>query len=224
MILFKCPACQKALKSLDEGAGSRISCPQCGQQMLVPAPVQPAALPAATNKSMLGQLAPSSAPRPASISKTPPAYTPSGNLVLLGHRKDADLERRSGERPDGKPARSWPGTLCGSLALALTVTAMPAAVIHHLLLGACLAAFGIALALLAAWKSLFRKGFGLATVAVMLGGSVLFSIVMLAGGPTALLQPVKDRLFAVSRQVVHRPRNGARCLLSPRMPRMPRRI
>ncbi len=194
MIRFQCPACQKVLKVVDGGAGRKINCPKCGQRMLVPAPAQPTA----ANKTMLGQLTPS-------VSSTVPGPTPSAsvesdNLVLLGLRKDAELEGRSGEQSGHKPARSWSGTLCALLALILAVAATPATVIHHPLLGAGLAAFGIVLALFAVFKSLFRRGLGLAAAALMVGGSVLFSIMALAGGPMGLLRPVTDRLVALHPQ------------------------
>lgn len=40
MIRFACPACQKVLKTSDEGVGRKTSCPRCGQRMLIPPRVQ----------------------------------------------------------------------------------------------------------------------------------------------------------------------------------------
>jgi DNA-directed RNA polymerase subunit M/transcription elongation factor TFIIS len=63
MIRFSCPTCQKALKCPDQGAGKKVSCPRCGQRLLIPPPVQ------AQNKTVLGKLVPDSAPS----SSIPPA-------------------------------------------------------------------------------------------------------------------------------------------------------
>ncbi|HEY7157041.1 MAG TPA: hypothetical protein VH575_23935, partial [Gemmataceae bacterium] len=188
MIRFSCPACHKVLKAPDHGGGRKINCPKCGQRMLIPMPAKPAA----ANPTVLGQLTSSPLPGP-----VPSTCTEADSLVLLGLRKDAELEGKS-EEQSAKPTRSWAGTLCAFLALTLAVAAMPVAVIHHPLPGVGLAASGIVLALVAVFKSLFRRGLGLAAVALMVGGSVLFSIVFLAGGPEGLLRPVKDRLAALS--------------------------
>jgi DNA-directed RNA polymerase subunit RPC12/RpoP len=191
MIRFKCPACQKILKVPDEGAGRKINCPKCGQRMLIPAPKRPAT----TNKTMLAQLAPSPAPVP-----TTPSHVETDSLVLLGLRKDSEPKGSSKEQRGYKPTRSWAGTLCALVALALTTAATPVAVLRHPLIGAGLAAFAVLLALFAVFKSMFRKGLGLASIALMLGGAVLFGIVALSGGPALLLKPVKDRLAALSQR------------------------
>lgn len=191
MIRFKCPACQKILKAPDEGAGRKINCPKCGQRMLIPALERPAT----TTKTMLGQFAPSPAPIP-----TAPSLVETDSLVLLGLRKDAELKGSSKEQRGYKPARSWVGTLCALAALALTLAATPVAILRHPLIGAGLAAFAVVLALFAVFKSLFRKGLGIASIALMLGGAVLFGIVALSGGSAVLLKPVKDRLAALSQQ------------------------
>lgn len=187
MTRFKCPTCHIVLKVIDAAAGHKTTCPACGQLMLVPTPVKPAA----NNPTVLGQFTPSPLPVPATS-----ARVESDSLVLLGLRKDAELEGRNGQ-PDYKPARSWAGTLCAVLALTLAVAATPLSVIHHPLLGAGLASFGIVLALFAIFKSLFRRGFGLAAIALMVGGSALSSIIILAGGPSGLIEPVKDRLASL---------------------------
>ncbi|MGH7169213.1 MAG: HEAT repeat domain-containing protein [Gemmataceae bacterium] len=90
--------------------------------------------------------------------------------------------------------RSWAGTVFALLALMLALAAMPASVIHHPLLGAGLATLGLTLALFAVLTCLFRRGIGLALIALLVGGTALFSVVALAGGAANLLQPVKDRL------------------------------
>ena len=41
-ILFKCPKCQNKLTVVDEKAGSKLPCPQCGQRLQVPIPQVPA--------------------------------------------------------------------------------------------------------------------------------------------------------------------------------------
>jgi DNA-directed RNA polymerase subunit RPC12/RpoP len=51
MIYFRCPTCQTNLQHLY--AGEKVSCPQCGQRILVPAPLP--SLPAANNPTVLGE-------------------------------------------------------------------------------------------------------------------------------------------------------------------------
>lgn len=191
MIRFKCPRCQKVLKVVAEGAGRKIDCPKCGQAMLIPTPTTPAP----ASKTVLGQLV--AAPLSGSAASV---QADTDNLVLLGLRKDADLEGKSENHSHSKAERSRAGTLFAVFALILAFAAMPTAVIHHPLLGAGLATFGLCLALLAVFKLMFRRGLGLAAVALMVGGSVLFSIVVLAGGLTGLLRPVKERLAALRPQ------------------------
>jgi hypothetical protein len=50
MIRFKCPSCLKTLKAPDHGAGRKVSCPRCDQQMLIPSvpAVPPPAKPTVT--------------------------------------------------------------------------------------------------------------------------------------------------------------------------------
>lgn len=58
MIRFACPTCQKALKAPDNGVGRKVSCPRCGQWLLVPPPVQ------LLNQTVLGQPMPDPATPP----------------------------------------------------------------------------------------------------------------------------------------------------------------
>jgi DNA-directed RNA polymerase subunit RPC12/RpoP len=51
MIRFTCPTCQKALKTPDDAVNRKASCPRCGQRLLVPDPVKPAA----NNKTVVGE-------------------------------------------------------------------------------------------------------------------------------------------------------------------------
>jgi predicted Zn finger-like uncharacterized protein len=51
MIRFTCPTCQKVLKAPDESVKRKVSCPRCGQRLLVPDPVKPAA----SNKTVVGE-------------------------------------------------------------------------------------------------------------------------------------------------------------------------
>jgi hypothetical protein len=55
MIHLTYPTCKKVLKVPDEEGGRKVSCPKCGQRMLIP---QPEKL-AAGNRSVLGELTPS---------------------------------------------------------------------------------------------------------------------------------------------------------------------
>ena len=199
MIRFSCPRCKKILKVVEEGAGRPISCPKCGQRMLIPTSAKPAPI----NATLPPQLTsiPVSGP-------TSSVDAESDNLMVLGLRQDAESEGRGVQELIANPTRSWAGISCAFLALTLALAAMPVAVIHHLLLGAGLAAFGIVLALLAVFNSLFRRGLGLAMVALMVGASVLFSIVVLAGGPTALLHPTKEGMASLRAQELQGQKDG----------------
>lgn len=70
MIRFTCPTCKSVLQSPGHTAGSKVACSKCGQRLLVPNPVQPAA----GNKTVLGALLPDSAgpPVPAAAPFSPP--------------------------------------------------------------------------------------------------------------------------------------------------------
>jgi DNA-directed RNA polymerase subunit RPC12/RpoP len=69
MIRFSCPSCQKALKAPEEGAGRKISCPNCGQRLLIPSPPSPPVH--AQDKTILGAPLPDWA-NPSSISPVEP--------------------------------------------------------------------------------------------------------------------------------------------------------
>ncbi|MHB1423154.1 MAG: TFIIB-type zinc ribbon-containing protein [Gemmataceae bacterium] len=56
MIRFFCPACKSVLQAPPVQAGEKVVCPKCGQRMLIPNPVKPAA----SNKTVLGSLLPES--------------------------------------------------------------------------------------------------------------------------------------------------------------------
>jgi len=56
MICFSCPTCKFVLQSPAQDAGNKIECPKCGQRLLIPNPAKPAA----SNKTVLGSLLPSS--------------------------------------------------------------------------------------------------------------------------------------------------------------------
>ncbi len=172
MIRFTCPACRKILKVSDEGSGRKISCPKCGQRMLIPTPTKPAA----TNPTVLGELTPSTPSGP-----PPSLFAESDSLKLLGLRKDSEMEAGGEEQPGYKPARSWAGTICASLALMLAIAAMPAAVVHHPLLGASLAALGLLFGAVALLLALVRRGVGcgLSIVATAVCCSVLFAAIKL---------------------------------------------
>lgn len=169
MIRFSCPACHKVFKVVDSGAGRKINCPQCGQRLLVPTPPQPEAV----NKTVLAQLTPSTS--------TPLAPVESDNLVQPGLRKDGDRGERGGERAGCKPVRSWTATVCAFLALILAVAAVPASVVYHHLLGYGLASLAVMIALFAVFQSLFRKGFGLAALVLVVSVSMLLSVVLMTG-------------------------------------------
>lgn len=101
MIRFKCPACQKILKILDEGAGRKVNCPKCGQMMQVPTPTS---------------LAQGAAPLPPSA----PASSPVAPEVRAG---DGEPE---GQRPTGLVTRragflAVSIVLCGVMALCCVV-------------------------------------------------------------------------------------------------------
>src|SRR5262249_22671261 len=81
MIHFACPACRKVLKVEDQGAGRKISCPRCGQRLLIPA--APAPPPRVQARPVLGEPLPASStpsPAPAAGGK-PPAATPAASTV-----------------------------------------------------------------------------------------------------------------------------------------------
>jgi ssDNA-binding Zn-finger/Zn-ribbon topoisomerase 1 len=48
MIYFACPSCQKHLKAPADGTGTKVSCPRCGQRILIP--------PAARNPTVLAKI------------------------------------------------------------------------------------------------------------------------------------------------------------------------
>jgi DNA-directed RNA polymerase subunit M/transcription elongation factor TFIIS len=82
MARFKCPACQKILKAPDEASGRKTHCPRCGQQLLIPSPVQAQA----DNKTNIGEPASSAPywldeandieekPEPLSLRRPPPGH------------------------------------------------------------------------------------------------------------------------------------------------------
>jgi DNA-directed RNA polymerase subunit RPC12/RpoP len=70
VIRFACPTCRKPLKVEDEGAGRKISCPRCGQRILVPSPDPPPSKPAAGNPTVLGALEEEAPPKPAAGNPT----------------------------------------------------------------------------------------------------------------------------------------------------------
>src|SRR6516162_8415197 len=41
MIRFSCPKCDTSLKSADDKAGTKTTCPRCGERLLVPAASEP---------------------------------------------------------------------------------------------------------------------------------------------------------------------------------------
>ncbi|MHB1423152.1 MAG: TFIIB-type zinc ribbon-containing protein [Gemmataceae bacterium] len=43
MIRFACPTCKAALQAPAQTAGDKVACPKCGQRVLIPNPVKPAA-------------------------------------------------------------------------------------------------------------------------------------------------------------------------------------
>jgi DNA-directed RNA polymerase subunit RPC12/RpoP len=51
MIRFTCPTCRAILGCPDHKAGRKMPCPKCGQRLLVPNPIKPAA----NNKTVLGE-------------------------------------------------------------------------------------------------------------------------------------------------------------------------
>lgn len=71
MIRFQCPVCDKVLKAPDHGAGQKISCPKCGQRLLIPQPAP------AANKTVLGRSLPES-----SSSSVPPSMASSSAASL----------------------------------------------------------------------------------------------------------------------------------------------
>jgi hypothetical protein len=64
MIRFSCPVCQTVLTCPDHGGGRKISCPDCGQRLLIPPSVQ------VRNKTVLGE------PMPPSELKSPETVRP----------------------------------------------------------------------------------------------------------------------------------------------------
>jgi predicted RNA-binding Zn-ribbon protein involved in translation (DUF1610 family) len=50
MLRFACPACNAVIRGPDRAGGTKVSCPQCGQRLLVPSP--------AKKRTMLGRLLP----------------------------------------------------------------------------------------------------------------------------------------------------------------------
>jgi hypothetical protein len=179
MIRFACPTCRKVLKAPEHGAGRKISCPRCGQRLLIPPPIP------VQNKTVLGQSMPdSTAPR------VPPGFTvgaPSGprdsdNLVLLGLVKDTELEGKELEQPSPKPERTWVANVLAIFALALGVAAMPVAFIYNLPLGTGLAWLGVLLGIIGMFAAVLMgrgRGFGLSFVGSAVCGSFLFAAIML---------------------------------------------
>ncbi|MGH7221787.1 MAG: hypothetical protein ACRELF_01010, partial [Gemmataceae bacterium] len=158
----------------------RCTCPNCRNQFSVP-------------QTMVGRKG--TCPK----CRTPLIVKATGGKVVLtlagvseDVRSETLLAAPSAKTNDAQ--RSWAGTVFALLALMLALAAMPASVIHHPLLGAGLATLGLTLALFAVLTCLFRRGIGLALIALLVGGTALFSVVALAGGAANLLQPVKDRL------------------------------
>lgn len=97
MIRFKCPACQKVLKVLDEGAGRKINCPKCGQRMRTPAPESAAT----ADKAMLGQLAPSPASHPfpsSPVPSSPPSPELNGPNQETSEEKKVDGDAGAAQR------------------------------------------------------------------------------------------------------------------------------
>jgi hypothetical protein len=153
MIRFACPACKGHLEVENTFSDQTIACPQCGQRMRVPARAKPAAI----NPTVSSQLTPSIVPGPA-----PSASAETDGQARLRLRKDAEQVGGDGEVPGYKPARSWVGTVCALLAVSLAVAAMPAAVIHHPLLGAVLAGLGLLFGALGLLFAVQRRGAGCA--------------------------------------------------------------
>ncbi|MGH7172770.1 MAG: hypothetical protein ACRELG_21010 [Gemmataceae bacterium] len=60
MIRFTCPTCKTVLQSPGPTAGNKVACPKCGQRLLVPNPVKPAA----GNKTTLGAAPKAGGPLP----------------------------------------------------------------------------------------------------------------------------------------------------------------
>jgi DNA-directed RNA polymerase subunit RPC12/RpoP len=54
MVRFTCPTCKAVLQAPPVQAGEKVACPKCGQRILIPNPVKPAA----GNKTALGSLLP----------------------------------------------------------------------------------------------------------------------------------------------------------------------
>lgn len=65
MIRFSCPTCKSLLQAPPVKAGEKVACPKCGQRLLIPNPVKPAA----RNKTVLGVPLPS--PRSSSSNLKP---------------------------------------------------------------------------------------------------------------------------------------------------------
>jgi prepilin-type processing-associated H-X9-DG protein len=77
MIRIQCPACNTVLKASQHGAGRKISCPQCGQRLLIPNPVQP------VNRAVLGEVIPSSAHSPAEATAGPAVTSGKATISLV---------------------------------------------------------------------------------------------------------------------------------------------
>ena len=111
MIRFQCPTCLKRLKAPDGGAGRKISCPKCGQRLLIPPPVRPQKQP--QDRTALGQPMPDPdappAPSPLPPPGPPPGDAPQGQ-ALVDH---------SGSSWRGKAARQLFRLLAGGLFLTL---------------------------------------------------------------------------------------------------------
>jgi hypothetical protein len=153
--------------------------------MLIPQPEKPAA----NNQTVLGQLTPAVS---SSLSGPPTsAGSESDSLVLLGLQKDAEREGKGLDQLAHKAPGAWLGTSFAVLALILAIAAMPAAVLHHPLLGAELAALGVLLGAFGLFIAFTRRGAGcgLSLAGTAICGSILFVALFLLVKDSATNDP-----------------------------------
>jgi len=130
MIRFQCPACRTVMKCDDRKAGQKVSCPKCGQRLLIPAP----AAPTGRDHTALGKLPAESAPSAASppwlsVAPTPQVSAPPPPPASAQCPRCAalltvppDLAGKAGNCPRCGSPISFPDTL---FAPAVSVAAPP---------------------------------------------------------------------------------------------------
>lgn len=114
MIRFLCPTCKSVLQSPGQTAGDKVACPKCGQRVLVPNPVKPAA----ANKTVLGTALPESnspvaanSTVPDSRPLSPPQPLPSLPPPTAAAVPAPQNTALSSAKPSGDVGPEWLGAL-----------------------------------------------------------------------------------------------------------------